>query len=134
MGKSLTSYSFTATNQNLSLLRKLAATSYDKINENIQVPIPRHAWQKHVLSFLVVLHLSTLRTICLHRFRLLFSWRTVPISSKKSNSHSRKNIYFFYSITSALVWLMFILTMIFHEAVSQITTQNENGFRNGVEY
>lgn len=73
LGKSLTSKSFTATNENLSLLWKLAATSYDKINENIQVPTPRHAWQKHVLSFLMVLHLSALRTIRLHRFHLLFS-------------------------------------------------------------
>lgn len=90
LGKSLTSKSFTATNENLSLLWKLAATSYDKINENIQVPTPRHAWQKHVLSFLMVLHLSALRTIRLHRFHLLFSWKTVPISSKKTNIHSRK--------------------------------------------
>lgn len=83
-------YSFTATKENPSLLWKLAAINYDKINENIQVPIPKHAWQKHVLSFLVIVHLSTLRTICLCRFHLLFSSRTVPVSSKKSKIYSRK--------------------------------------------
>lgn len=88
-------YSFTATKENPSLLWKLAAISSDKINENIQVPIPKHAWQKHVLSFPVILHLSTLRTICLHRFLLLFSSRTEPVSSKKLPKLFQKTLFIF---------------------------------------
>jgi len=85
--------SFTATKENPSLLWKLAAISYDKINENIQVPIPKHAWQKHVLSFPVILHLSTLRTICLHGFHQLFSSRTEPVSSKKVQNLFQKTMF-----------------------------------------
>lgn len=107
-------YLFTGTKENLSLLWKLAAISYDKINENIQVPIPKHAWQKHVLSFPVMLHLSTLTTICLHGFHLLCSSRTEPACSTKVQNLFQKTFIYFYSVSSVLVWMIF-LPKIFHE-------------------
>lgn len=127
-------YSFTATKENLSLLWKLATISYDKINENIQVPIPKHAWQKHVLSFPVILHLSTLRTVCLHGLHLLFSSRTGPVSSKKSPKFIPENFIYFYFVSSAGMTDALPSEHFPWDRVTQITIQIKMNVRNGPEY
>lgn len=95
-------YSFFATNANPSLLWNIAAISYDKINENVEAPVPKHAWQKHVLFFPVILHLSTLTTICLHAFHWLFFFKDrVNLFQKKSKISSRKLHLFLFCIPCA---------------------------------
>lgn len=112
-------YSFFATNANPSLLWNFAAVSYDKINENIEAPAPKHAWQKHVLFFPVILHLSTLTTICLHAFHWLFLFKDRASPFQKSPKSIPENFIYFNSVSSVLVWLIVFLPKICHETESQ---------------
>lgn len=127
-------YSFTATKESLSLLWKLAAISYDKINENIKVPIPKHAWQIHVLSFPVMLHLSALTTICLHRFHLLCSSRTEPACSKKSPKFIPENFYLFLFCFLSAGMIDLSSEDFPLDQVTQVTIQITTNVINGPDY